>query len=69
MRDGADTRGLPLFEAVVLRGALGLGAVPTERGFLIFSPLLSLGWRVPANLVFLFSLKGFGFGVAKASRE
>ena len=69
MRDGADARGLPLFEAVALGGALGLGAVSTVRGFLRFSPLLSLGRRVPASFVFLFSPKGFGFGAATATRE
>ncbi len=69
MRDGADARGLRLFEVVVLGGALGLGAVSTERRFLLFSLLLSLDRRVPASLVFLFSPKGFGVGAAKASRE
>jgi len=74
MRDGADARVLPLFEAVVLGGALGLGAVSTERRFLLFSLLISLGRRVPASFVFLFSPKGFGFGgpglgAAGATRE
>jgi len=70
---GADARGLPLFEAA-LGGVLDLGAVSTERRFLLFSSVLSLGRRVPASLVFLFSPKGFGLGgpilgAAKATRE
>ena len=66
---GACGQGLPLFETLVPGGAWGLGAVSTKRRFLLFSSLLSLGRRVPASLVFLFSPKGFGLGAAKATRE
>jgi hypothetical protein len=76
MRVGADARGLPLFEGVVLGGAVGLGALSTERRFLLCSPLPSfgLGRRVPASLAFLFSpkgcgLEGPGFGAAEATSE
>jgi hypothetical protein len=67
-RDGADARGLPLFEAVVLGGALG-GAVSIERRFLLFlSSLPSRGRRVPASLVLLFSPNGLGLE-AKGAHE
>lgn len=62
MREGADARGLPLFHVVFLGGALDLGAVSTRRRFLLPSSSLSLDRRVPASLVLLFSLKGFGLG-------
>lgn len=74
MRGSTGGRRLPLFEAVVPGGAMGLGAGSTKRRFLLFSSSLSLGRRVPASLVFLFSPKGVGFGepifgAAKATRE
>jgi len=62
VRDGADARGLPLFEGAVLGGALGPGG---NLDGATLSALLTIAFFRSAcisNLLSLISSKGFGFG-------